>query len=298
MLAKPSSISRIGLVQVLLAGSFVVWLLFFPSTSGNFAWPIIGRQTAMFIGAAFIVRAYMGVHLWRQKHWYRLRWQMWGNYGFLAVIMLATFWHIESMNWASNIVVAHIWVIAYVFEPLMLVLVEPRGERANEPVPPELREGPIFAGLKWVCAAGFIIGIAIAGLLLINPAFMDTRWPWPLDTFDARIMAAFPALVALWAAHVYFARDWVEAKAGVLGLVLFAAGQFVVWLINLPTYDLSRNNVWTFGIIFGLFAIVLAFYYWRQERAAARTPVKLPPVVAGGEPVGRAAGVTAGSDPC
>ncbi len=283
MLTKPKSISTIGLVQVLLAGSFVVWLLFFPSTAGNFAWPIVGRQTAMFIGAAFIARTYMGLHLWRQTHWYRLRWQMWGNYGFLAVIMLATFWHVEAMNWTSNILIAHIWVIAYILEPLMLFLIEPRGERASEPVPPELRQGPILMGLKWLCAAAFIVGIAIAGLLLINPAFMSTRWPWPLDAFDARIMAAFPTLGALWAAYVYFARDWIEAKAAVLGLVIIGTGEFVVWLVNLPTYDFSRPNVWSFGIVFGLFAVLLTFYYWRQERAAAPAPSALSTIVGSGE---------------
>jgi hypothetical protein len=281
MLAKPRSITTVGLVQTFLAGSFVLWLLFFPSTAGNFAWPIIGRQTAMFIGAAFIARTYMGIHLWRQKQWYRLRWQMWGNYGFLAVIMLATFWHVESMNWTSNIIIAHIWVLAYVVEPLMLFLIEPRGERANQPLPAELRQGPILMGLKWVCAAGFIIGIAIAGLLLINPAFMSTRWPWPLDAFDARVMAAFPTLVALWAVHVYFAHDWAEVRSGVLGLALFAAAEFVVWLVNLPTYDFSRNNVWTVGIVFGLFAVLLTFYYWRHERAAEPAPSALAPIVGG-----------------
>ena len=268
MLEKPKSISTIGLVQVLLAGSFVVWLLFFPSTAGNFAWPIMGRQTAMFIGAAFIVRTYMGVHLWRQKQWYRLRWQMWGNYGFLAVIMLATFWHVDEMNWQSNLLIAHVWVLAYSIEPLMLALIEPRGERRHEPLPAEMRRGPILAGLKRLCAVALIVGVTLAGLLFINPEFMDTRWPWPLDPFDARIMAAVLVLAALWAAHIYFAEDWAEARAGVPGLVILATAEFGVWLVNLPGYDMSRNNVWSFGLAFGLFAVLFAFYYWRQERAA------------------------------
>jgi hypothetical protein len=275
MVPKPKAMSMVGLVQVILAAGFVVWLLLWPSTGDRFAWPVVPRMTAMFIGVSFIARTYLGLHLWREKYWYRLRWQVWGNYGFLAVIALATFWHVEAMNWKADIVVAHIWVIAYIVEPLILPLVEPRGEQRNRPLPAELREGPIFMGLKWVCAAALVVGAAMAGLLLINPAFMNTRWPWPLDPFDARIMAAFPTLAALWAAHVYFAEDWAEAKLGVLGLALFAAGHFVVWLINLPSFDFSRHNVWSYGIVFGLFAALFAFYYWRQQRVSvpARSPL-------------------------
>ncbi len=77
MSLKPKAISTVGLVQVILTTSFVIWLLFFPSTGDNFAWPVVPRMTAMFIGASFIARAYLGYFLWRERHWYRLRWQVW-----------------------------------------------------------------------------------------------------------------------------------------------------------------------------------------------------------------------------
>jgi len=270
MVAKPKEISMVGGVQTLLAASFVVWLLFFPSTGDRFAWPVVPRQTAMFIGASFIARLFLGVHLWRRRQWHELRWQVWGNYGFLAVVMLATYWHVDEMNWQSSLLVAHIWVIAYTVEPLMLPLIEPRGEKSKQPLAPELRRGPLLAGLKWASAAALVAGVAIGGLLFINPEFMDRRWPWALDPFDARIMAAFFVLVALWAAHVYLAEDWAEARLGVQGLVLFAVSNLGVWLINLPVTDFGRNAVWAYGISFGLFAALFAFYYWRQERGARR----------------------------
>jgi hypothetical protein len=87
------------LVQIILAASFVVWLIFFPSSGDRFAWQVTPQMTAMFIGAGFIVRTYIGYFLFREHYWYRLRWQKWGNYGFLAFIFLATFWHMEEMNW-------------------------------------------------------------------------------------------------------------------------------------------------------------------------------------------------------
>ena len=272
MIIKPKTITRIGIVQVILASTFVIWLIFFPSTATNFAWPIAPVESAMFIGAGFIARAYVGVFLWRQTYWYGLRWQVWGNYAFLAVLLVATFWHIGEMNWDSNIIIAHIWVLAYIVEPLVLPLYEPRSEEARAPLPAELRQGPIFVGLKRVLLVGFVSGVALGLLLFINPEFMDTRWPWPLDPFDARIMAAFPILVGLWALYGYRATDWAEVKPGLVGSLLFTGALFLVWLYNVPNYDPDRQNIIEFGIITAGFTLLLAFYYYRQQRAKRDLP--------------------------
>lgn len=273
MVRKPSAITRIGVIQTILASTFVVWLLFFPSAATNFAWPIMPEMSAMFIGAGFIARAYLGVHLWRQQYWHRLRWQVWGNYAFLAVLLVATFWHVGEMNWSSNIWVAHIWVLAYIIEPLVLPLYEPRGEEAKAPIPDEKMQGPIFVGLKRVLLVGFVVGVTLGLLLFINPEFMDTRWPWPLDPFDARIMAAFPILVGLWALYGYLATDWAEIKPGILGSLLFTTAVFGVWAYNLPNYDPNRENIIQFGVITAVFALLLGYYYYRQERAKHVQPM-------------------------
>jgi len=267
MVAKPTAITRVGIVQTILAASFVIWLLFFPSKGTNFAWPIHPELNALFIGAGFIMRTFLGIQLWRQKYWHRLRWSVWGNYAFLAVLLVATFWHIEEMNWSSNIVVAHIWVIAYIVEPLVLPLFEPRSPEAKASLPAELRQGPIFIGLKRVLLAIFVYSVALGLLFFINPAFMDTRWPWPLNPFDSRIMAAFPILAGLWALYGYLADDWAEIKSGVHGMLMFSTALFVIWLINVGQFDPARKNGPQFGIIIGLTALTLAYYTYRQERA-------------------------------
>jgi hypothetical protein len=266
MLVKPRTITITGIIQLLLASAFVVWLLFFPSTGIKFAWPIVPSFSAMFIGAGFIIRAMIGYFLWREKYWPKLRWQVAANYAFLIVIFLATYWHIDEMNWKSNIIVAHIWIIAYTVEPVLLFLIEPRTPEAKTPLPPELRGGSIFIGLKRVVAFGLIVCVTIGGLAFINPQFLDTRWPWPLDPFDARIMAAFFALNALWCVTVYFAQDWGEIRLAVLGMTIYAVSNFIIWLFILPQLDKARQNIYTYGIALGLFSVLLIYYFWKQER--------------------------------
>ncbi len=267
MIPKPSAINRVGIVQFFLAAAFVIWLLFFPDTGDRFAWPVVPRLTAMFLGTSFILRTFLGYHLWRETEWYRLRWIVWGNFTFLGVIFVATFWHVDEMNWERNIVVAHIWVLAYIVEPLILVLIEPHEAAARAPVPENLRGGEVGEGLRRTLGALFIFGVALGGLLFIHPTFMDTRWPWPLDPFDARIMAAFPAACGVWAATMYFKRSWAEIRMGVQSLIVYGSALFVVWLVTYSSYEAGRKNGLTYGVVTGAFAALLIYFYWRQERA-------------------------------
>ena len=267
MFEKPKAIATIGVVQILLAASFVVWLVLLPGTAGNFAWPVTPTFTAMFLGVGFIARTYIGIYLWREKQWARLRWQVKANYIFLLVIALATYWHVDEMNWKTNIIVAHIWVLAYTIEPIMLYLLEPRSHESKQALPAALQEGPVMPGLKRVAALGLVVTATLAALLFINPQFMDTRWPWPLDPFNARIMAAFLALSAGWCLEVYFASEWAAVKRAVMGLTIYAASNFGLWLVIFPQLDLTRKNGITFGVAAGLFAVLLGYYYYRQERA-------------------------------
>jgi thiol:disulfide interchange protein len=83
-------------------------------------------------------------------------------------------------------------------------------------------------------------------------------------------MAAFFALTALWCVTIYLAEDWVEVKKNVLGLIIFAVSEFIVWLINLGQFDPARENILTYGLGLGFFAVLLIYYYWKQERASIK----------------------------
>jgi hypothetical protein len=258
----------VGVVQTLLAGAFVVWLLGFPETGALFAWPTTPEQTAMFIGAGFIGRTYIGYFLCRERSWLKLRWQVTADYAFLAFIWLATLWHIDEMNWTTHIWVAHVWVLAYTIEPVVLFLWEPK--RPWDAWPEAWREGPVLPGLKQVAMVSLVTAVTLAGLLMINPEFMDTRWPWRLDPFNCRVMSAFFALNAGWAYTIYRSDDWAEARQAVVGIQLFAVSQFVVWLLNVRGFDPGRQNRYIYGVILAGFVIVLAYYYVRQQRARVR----------------------------
>jgi hypothetical protein len=258
------------MVQFFLASSFVIWLLFFPQTGTNFAWPIAPVESARFIGASFILRAFFGWHLWRQRDWLYLRWSRWGNFAFLAILFLTTFWHIDEMNWESNIVVAHIWVLAYTAEPLVLWLVEPRSPESEANVPATLSEGAILPGLKSLFMFLFVAGMGLGAVLFMHPAFADTRWPWALTEFDSRVIAAWFVGIGVFAATMYSAEDWAEIKVGVQTILVYNISIFVVWLFTFRTFDASRNNVYMAGIAPAILIVLLGYYYWKHASRLRR----------------------------
>ncbi len=282
MVLKPKGFDRVGFVQCFLAAFFVLWFLILPRTGLYFAWPVVPELTALFLGAGFLLRSYFGYHLWREKYWYPLRWSMAGDFAFLGVLFVTTWWHIEEMNWnlqgvgnglrLFSLVIVHVWVLAYTFEPLSVFLLHPRGADVNAPVPVELAEGKLQNSLKSALVAIFFAGAALWALLFFTPAFANSRWPWELNPFDSRIMSAWFAGSSVWAVRMYFMEDWAEVKMGVRALLLFVLGLLGVWLVSFPRYELNHTPIASRqGIVYGLALVGMAawllFAYWQQERA-------------------------------
>lgn len=275
MFPKPKGFERVGIIQCFLALFFVLWFIFLPQEGIYFAWPVKPVLTAFFLAAGFMLRTYFGFHLWREKDWYRLRWSIHGDFVFLGVLFVATWWHIAEMNWhlenvsdalrIFSLMIAHIWILAYTFEPLTVYLLSPRQAEAAAPVPAELSEGPLVPALKTVLVGFFYLGVLVWALLFFSPDFANTRWPWELNAFDARIMSAWPAAIAVWAITMHSMKDWGEVKIGVRALLIFMLALFVIWVFTFSSYDPQRHNGLTYGLVSGLATLSLVYAYWRQE---------------------------------
>ena len=291
MYAKPKGFDGVGIIQCFLAAFFVLWFLILPGAGKYFAWPVVPELTAMFLGAGFLLRSYFGYHLWRDKYWYPLRWSMNGDFAFLAVLFITTWWHVQEMNWdlqgvssglrIFSLIITHVWILAYTFEPLTVFLLHPRDPQANEPVPAELSEGELLPATRSALLAMFYVGAALWALFFFTPEFANSRWPWPLNPFDARIMSAWFAGVSVWSVTMYFLRDWAEIKIGVRAILLFLTGLLGVWLIASSRYPLNDTHIaarqgLVYGVALAVMIAWLLFAYWRQEQAQKKVSAVVP----------------------
>jgi hypothetical protein len=200
-----------GVLGAAAALLFAIWMLFFPDQiPGLFAWDVRPRPAQLFIGAGYIFRTTFFLSVAFQPNWLRLRWLFWGNLAFTGTLLLATYWHIEEFHWnPSQTIWAHVWLILYIYEPVTMLYMIPKGVRN---IPPPAIGGPIARLFRLFLIA--LVGLLLTnGLtLIINPAFADTRWPWELNPLDARIIAAWFMGWAVWVATMAFATDWDEIR--------------------------------------------------------------------------------------
>ena len=282
MYPKPKGFNNVGIIQCFLAAFFVLWFFIMPQNGIYFAWPVKPELTALFLGAGFLLRSYFGYHLWRDKYWYTLRWSLKADYVFLATLFVTTWWHISEMNWALqgvstglqtfSLTIAHVWMLAYTFEPLTVFLLHPRDPEADAPVPAEYSEGKLLPVLKNALLAVFYVSAGFWAVLFFSPEFANTRWPWDLNAFDSRIMSAFFAGSSVWAVTLYFLKDWAEVKVGVRALLFFILGLLGVSLFAFPSFNLDHTAIASrqavvFTVATAIMSVWMLYAYWKQEQA-------------------------------
>jgi membrane protein DedA with SNARE-associated domain len=129
--------------------------------------------------------------------------------------------------------------------------------------------------LKSALLAMFYMGAALWALFFFTPEFANTRWPWALNPFDARIMSAWFAGAAVWSITMYFMKDWAEVKMGIRAILLFLVGLLGVWLFGLSRFPLNQTEIaarqaLSSGIVLGVLLAWLLFAYWKQEQLAKK----------------------------
>jgi hypothetical protein len=184
-------------------------------------------------------------------------------------------WDVQGVSPALRIfslVITHVWILAYTFEPLTVFLFHPRDAEAGASVPAGLSEGKLLQPTKSALLAMFYLGTALWALLFFTPEFANTRWPWELNPFDARIMSAWFAGSAVWSISMYFMKDWAEVKMGIRAILFFVLGLLGVWVFASSRYELNHTEIagrqgLVYAAALGIMALWLLFAYWKQEQA-------------------------------
>jgi hypothetical protein len=254
-----------GLLGAAAAAWFAIWMLFFPQYIPQyFAWPVHPRAAQVFIGAGYIFRTFFFLNAAREGNWIRLRWILWGNLVFTGTLLLATYWHADQFNWnPAQTPVAHLWIVLYIFEPVTMLYLIPRGALgAAAPV----SGGPIHPALKAFLV--FVTGMLLMNglLLVINPEFAAKRWPWELNPLDARIVGAWFLGWAFWCGTMAFASDWDEIRRACQLFMLSGVAFLASAVVFRDEFIQGRGTVYGYAGALLLFTLVMGGCYLLQER--------------------------------
>ena len=96
---------------------------------------LVHRFAQVFIGAGYVFRTAFFLNAAFERSWLRLRWIVWGNLAFTGVLLFATYWHAGEFHWNPfETPLAHIWIVLYIFEPVVMIYLIPPGTlRAASP---------------------------------------------------------------------------------------------------------------------------------------------------------------------
>jgi hypothetical protein len=254
-----------GYAGAAAAAWFAIWMLFFPQfVPTHFAWDVQPRLAQAFIGAGYVFRTVFFLAIAREPNWLRIRWAVWGNLAFTGTLLLATYWHIDEFTWPQFLPpTAHIWIILYIFEPVAMLYLIPRGIlRATPPV----TGGPLHPLFRkfLVLVTGLLLMHSL--LLIINPEFAATRWPWELNPLDARIVAAWFLGWSVWSGTMAFARDWDEIIVAARLFILNGLALAVAIVVFRGEFLPDRPTISSFVGGVAVMTVAMVGFYLLQER--------------------------------
>lgn len=254
-----------GILGATAAAWFAIWMLFFPDyVADYFAWDVHPRYAMAFIGAGYIFRTAFFLNAAREGNWLRLRWIVWGNLAFTGTLLIATYWHIAEFHWNPfETPLAHIWIVLYIFEPVTMLYLVPRGIYA---VTAPVTGGPLHPALKGFLI--FVTGLLLMhGLLLLaDPEFAAARWPWELNPLDSRMVAAWFLGWSVWCGTMAFAQDWDEIRRAAQLFILNGVALLGTVIVFRDDFIAGRNTIIGYGGATALLTGLMIAGYLLQER--------------------------------
>jgi hypothetical protein len=230
-----------------------ILFLVYPPFAWRFAWDVEHRQSAIFLGTGFLLRAALFVHVITARSWGEIRWITLGNGVFAAVLLGVTLVYGDYFKWRR--LVAIIWLFLYIEEPVWMLSLVPQAQAAAGTA---VLPGPEVNGLLrvalWVEAA---IMLAAGIYLFFLDKFQTQLWPWQPDLVSHRIMAGWPLAWAAWAPTLALAPSWPEARGGVLLNIIWLGAMLISLVVFRSTFNLSQRRTQIYGAVIALLFIVL-----------------------------------------
>ncbi len=259
----PRAMRLWGVLGAVVAAAFALLMFFLPNMiPSRFAWVVEPRLAQAFIGAGYVFRTAFFLQFVLAKNWLHVRWAFWGNLAFTGTLLLATLWHADEMNW--RFLLAHLWIVFYTFEPITMIFTAPLDPASRAA---HLHSGgPILPWLRRLLIFEVGIFFLFGGLLIVNPQWLDLRWPWDLNEFDARIITAWFMGWSVWAGTMAMAVDWDEVRLTAALQILFGLSLTAVLVAFRPEFDFARSPTSTYAGGVVLLTPAMIIFFWLQER--------------------------------
>ncbi len=244
-----------GLPALIATVAFFTWPSF-----DRFAWDVLDRRSGIFLGTGFLLRAALFAHVILAHSWGKIRWLVWGNAVFAAVLLGVTLVYGDFFKWSRAIAI--IWLFLYIEEPVWMFTLVPQAQAAaGADIVPGAALLPIT---QIVLFAEALFMLVVSVYLFYLNHIANPIWPWRADLVSARIMAGFTLAWAAWAPTLALAPSWSEARAGLLINIIWLAATFTSVFVFQSLFDLRQRNTRIYVGVIALWLVLLGAVFVLQ----------------------------------
>ena len=242
-------------------------LYFLPAETAQYwAWEINPEMSAAWVGAGYTFGAFAIWTILIIGRFQKLFVPIMATWSLSTVMLIATILHID--RFFTDRVQFWIWFIIYLALPFALPVTWWLNKRRA--IPPQKDDLLFPKGLTNLAPVVSLPFYLLAFILLLNPSFAASFWPWQLTPLMSRVISGWLMFIATGVLCLWFERRYSVYREFMLQAgIWFALILFAGWR-HLDNFDFSRPAAYVF---FGLFIILvplvfgLFFYFERQSRA-------------------------------
>ena len=241
-------------VIIVLILAFIALYLFPDHTDIDFAWTILPRTSALFIGAGYTAGAYFFARLIIDKKWHRVQAGFLPITAFTICMLGATFLHWDRFHHSAfNF---YLWTVIYIITPLLVPFIWWRNQSTGSK---SLEENDVLFS-KFMRTALEIIGIGgvlVFVIVFISPSRLISVAPWKLTPLTARVFAGWSILTLSSVASIGFDGRWsatrtlMESAMVGIGLTLVAIPS--MWV------DFNQADIMTYILVGALILTLIIF---------------------------------------
>lgn len=243
-----------GSVIVALLLAFLALYLFPDHTDTDFAWTILPRTSALFIGAGYTAGAYFFARLILDKKWHRVQAGFLPITAFTIVMFLATILHWDRFHHgALNF---YLWTVVYAITPFLVPFIWWRNQQTGitDLEEQDVRFSPfVQSALKTIG----IVGVLAFVIVFIQPTLLISLTPWKLTPLTGRVFAGWSILTLCSVASLGFDGRWSATRtlmeSAMVGIALCLLAMPRMWS------DFNKSNPMFYALVGGLVVTLIAF---------------------------------------
>jgi hypothetical protein len=251
-----------GILAVLTVIFGPLMYLYPGGTAQFWAWEIQPEMSAVWVGAGYTFGAMAIWTLLLIGRFPKLLVAVLATWPFSCVMLIATLVHLDRFFVDS----AGFWVWFAIYLGLPFGLPIAWWLNKNYAIPPQPDELRFSKNITYIASSASIVLLILAAVLIFNPSFSASFWPWNLTPLMSRVIGGWILFLAVAPLSLFFERRYIAYRefipeAGIWFTLLLIGG----WRYS-DQFNFSRSAAYIFFGVLILLTGLMFYLFFSLEK--------------------------------